>query len=131
MADNAWWDGYQGEEVVIIDDFDKYHVKQGFKLKLWGDRYTFPAEVKGSARFIRPKKVIVTSNYHPKDIWEDKNTLEPILQRFEIVHFVTPNNGVFGNTRETTREGYNGDTATSSTAPNFAIPDTSFNWDEF
>lgn len=86
-AETKWWDGYAGEEAVIIDDFDKYHVKQGHSLKLWGDYYPFPAEVKGSSMKIRPKVVIITSNYHPKQIWEDQATIEPLLQRFKVVHF--------------------------------------------
>ena len=87
IASNKWWDSYQGENEVIIDDFDKAHHYMGYNLKIWGDRYCFQAEVKGSSIYIRPKVIIVTSNYHPSMIWEDPSTLEPILRRFKIVHF--------------------------------------------
>lgn len=85
---NAWWDGYKGEEVVIIDDFDKFQVKQSGDLKRWLDRYVFKAEVKGGyVGDIRPKKIIVTSNYHPKEIWEETDiTLSTILRRVKVVH---------------------------------------------
>jgi len=86
-AANKWWDGYVDQDTVIIEDFDKYHVKQGYEMKLWADRYPFPAETKGGSMIIRPKKIIVTSNYHPKDIWEDNGTLLPILRRFRCVDF--------------------------------------------
>ena len=32
-ANTKWWDGYVDQEVVIIDDFDKYHVQLGYELK--------------------------------------------------------------------------------------------------
>lgn len=86
---NAWWDGYQGEEVVIIDDFDKFQVKQSGDMKRWLDRYVFKAEVKGGyLGDIRPKKIIITSNYHPKEIWEESDiTLSTILRRVKVTKF--------------------------------------------
>lgn len=86
-ADTEWWDGYTGQEVVIIDDFDKYHVKMGYKLKIWLDHYPFIAQSKGSSMMIRPKKVIITSNYHPRDIWDDERTLDPVLRRVKLVKY--------------------------------------------
>lgn len=84
---NKWWDGYEGEDVVIIEDFDKAHHVLGHHLKIWADRYAFPAEVKGAKVNLRPKKIIVTSNWRPEEIWSDLQTLDPILRRFEQVAF--------------------------------------------
>lgn len=89
IANNKWWDGYQMEDAVIMDDLDKKHDYMGYHLKIWGDRYAFVAETKGSSRYIRPKTIIVTSNYHPRDIWTDDTTLNPILRRFKVVRFMT------------------------------------------
>lgn len=82
-----WWDGYDGQDDVIIDDFDKYQVSQGGDMKRWLDIYPFQAETKGSQVMIRPKRIIVTSNYRPEEIWEDSLTHDAILRRVKTVHF--------------------------------------------
>lgn len=89
---NAWWDGYNGQEVVIIDDFDKFQVKQSGDMKRWLDRYPFKAEVKGGyLGDIRPRKIIVTSNYHPSEVWEETDiTLSTVMRRVKVTHFLAP-----------------------------------------
>lgn len=85
MDDLKWFDLYNGEDVIYLEDLDKYQVKWGGLLKRLADRWPMLASIKGSMRYIRPKMVIVTSNYHPEEIWTDSATLDPLLRRFTVV----------------------------------------------
>lgn len=84
---NKWWDGYNGEEVALIEDFDKSHAVLGHHLKIWSDRYSFRSEIKNHVAVLRPKTIVVTSNWSPDEIWSDPQTLGPIRRRFKVVHF--------------------------------------------
>jgi len=89
QAQTKWWDGYQKEDNVIIEDFDKKHDYMVQHLKIWADKYWFPAEVKNGGIKARPKHIVVTSNYHPNEIWQTDGDLKPILRRFKVVRFRT------------------------------------------
>lgn len=82
---NKWWDGYDEEKVVLLEDIGLEHKCLGYHFKIWADHYPFKAERKGASSQIRPQQIIVTSNYHPRDIWEDPSILEPILRRFQVI----------------------------------------------
>lgn len=87
---NKWWDGYAGEDVVIIEDFDKRHDCLVHFLKIWADRYPFHAEVKLSSMKCRPRKIIVTSNYSIGQIWFQSSDRDPLLRRFQEIEFFVP-----------------------------------------
>ena len=77
-------ENYAGEENVLMEDIGIAHAYLGDHLKIWADRYGFRAEIKHDSRVLRPQKIIVTSNYHPKELWQDNSILEPILRRFKL-----------------------------------------------
>lgn len=89
---NKWWLGYKGEEVVLIDDLSKTEANWfGEHLKQWCDHYPFPAETKGDGMVIRPRKIIVTSNYSIEDCWgHDEHLCQSLLRRFKVRHIVDP-----------------------------------------
>jgi len=85
---NKWWDGYSGQDLVIIDDFGLEHKCLGHHIKIWADRYAIKAEVKNGVVAIRPKRIIVTSNYTPSEIWKgDDQMVMAVNRRFNVINF--------------------------------------------
>lgn len=83
---NKWWDGYQNEEVVHLDEIAPSHSQWiAPYLKAWGDKWCFAAETKGGAMQIRPKKIIITSNYSIDQMGFAMEDLEAIRRRFNEV----------------------------------------------
>lgn len=82
-----WWDGYQGQEKVVMDEFrgaiDISHLLR------WLDRYPVLVEVKGSSVVLRAKVIYITSNLHPSAWFPalDHDTLSALLRRINITHF--------------------------------------------
>lgn len=97
---NKWWNGYEAQDAVIIDDIDPSHeVWIGAFLKEWSDHYQFQAEVKGSCRVIRPKTIVVTSQYPIDGVFKDPETVAALKRRFKVTHFsdhvYNPSSGFF------------------------------------
>lgn len=84
--DNGWWDGYKGQETVIINDF-RGHLPYSFLLQLV-DKY--PLTVKRRGREPIPflaKRVIVTSSLPPEGVYHnlsEKDSLDQLLRRFTV-----------------------------------------------
>lgn len=81
---NKWWDGYQYQKYVIMDDVDSKEM--GHLLKIWLDRYAFLAETKGGALHIRPEKIVVTSNYSIEELFgHDSRLVQSIMRRCHVI----------------------------------------------
>lgn len=99
-ACNKWWDGYTGQDNVIIEDMDPGHEFLGHNLKLWADRFDFVAEQKGATIRIRPKTIVVTSQYTMDQIWINKpEDLDAIKRRFRVVKIYRDLNSALGMPR--------------------------------
>lgn len=86
-SQNKWWDGYVDQQYVLIDDFDRGGQHLSHYLKIWGDQYNLKGEVKGSTINLMYKRLIITSNYKPEEIWPDDMILvQAIERRFKMYH---------------------------------------------
>lgn len=89
ITDGIWMNKYDNHPAALLDDFDgrmsKYPLKHLLRLL---DIYTLDAPVKGGFTEWRPKRVHITTNYHPRE-WYDWNTREPqwgaLVRRFSKV----------------------------------------------
>jgi len=81
---SKWWDGYDGEDTVIIDDIGEDAEWMAGSLKRFADKYPFPVEVKGSMLTVRPMLIICTSNYHLDEVFKKPQDNAAINDRFCI-----------------------------------------------
>lgn len=85
-----WWNGYLCEEQVIIDDFGPGGIDINHLLR-WFDRYKCLVENKGGMLPLLADTFIVTSNFHPRDIfkWGDEvNPQLPALERRIVLEYM-------------------------------------------
>ena len=79
-----WWEGYDGNENIIIDDFRKDFCCFHELLKLL-DRYPYRVECKGGSRQLLSKQIIITSAYHPKHIYGGREDIKQLLRRIDKI----------------------------------------------
>lgn len=87
-APNKWFIGYRGQETLLCDDFGPSECQYlGWYLKRWADNFAFPMETKGGGMMIRPKRVIVTSQYTIRECFPDRPLIaDAINNRFAVVN---------------------------------------------
>lgn len=71
-----WFDGYSGEDAVIIDDFRNKHISFSFLLRIT-DRYELRVPFKGGFVCWRPSLIIITSPRSICDTFATRNTHIP------------------------------------------------------
>lgn len=96
-----WFDGYGGEDVVILDDYRESWNDFGYSVLLRiTDRYPVMVEVKGGSMPLRAKTIVITSNHPPRNAFDldpAHENIDQLLRRItEIKELGDPENDVGG-----------------------------------
>lgn len=84
----SWWDGYQQQDVILIDDFDN-KIPYRTLLRIL-DRYVYQGQVKGGYVHISSPYIFITSEHPPSAYWSD-NELDQVLRRLTSVQEIKKN----------------------------------------
>lgn len=89
MPDTKWWDGYSGEQVIVLDEFTG-KVSIGHLLR-WFDRYPCKVEYKGGCTYLATTHWFITTNL-PLDRWFSDITpehMDALKRRVQVTIFQT------------------------------------------
>lgn len=77
-----WWDGYNGQDTILIDDFYGGIKYSKFLQLIDGYRYQLP--IKGAFTWKQWKTIIITSNQHPKT-WYSRGMTDALKRRISKI----------------------------------------------
>lgn len=83
----TYWDGYDGQETVLIDEMYGNRFSWGFLLQLL-DRYPFQVPISGGQVNFVSRRIIMTSNAHPA-LWYKSPDLPWLLSKNPLVRRIT------------------------------------------
>lgn len=81
VGQTNWWDGYQGQSTVVLDEYYGW-LPWDFLLRLL-DRYKFDLPIKGAFTSCLIKRIVITSNVHP-DKWysyDERKQYDALMRR--------------------------------------------------
>lgn len=67
-SNDIWWDGYEGQETVLIEELGPNQIA-AHHMKIWCDHYPFKAAIKGGQLLIRPLRIVITSNFQLYEVY--------------------------------------------------------------
>lgn len=89
--DLKWWDGYENQEAVLIDDFRKDFCTYHELLRII-DRFPYTVQVKGGSRILNSPRIYITSCYHPAAVYDTREDLTQLTRRItHVKRFGEPN----------------------------------------
>lgn len=84
-----WWDEYDGQADVIIDDFRGDFCTFHYLLRIL-DRYPMKVEVKGGHRQLLARRIVITSPYSPQRAYKKcEENMAQLLRRITLVKKMT------------------------------------------
>lgn len=84
-SNSMWWDGYDGHETVVIDEFYGW-LPFNILLRIL-DRYPLTVETKGGHVEFVAKKIVITSNHRPED-WYKNVDVSPLMRRLDTIEYM-------------------------------------------
>ncbi len=75
-----WWDGYDGEETVIMDEF-RHQISFDQMLNII-DCYPYKTEYKGGMREFTSKRIVITTNIDPMNWYPNLEDVSMLHRRF-------------------------------------------------
>lgn len=80
-----WWDGYEYQETIIIDDFDGNWNFRNFLRLL--DRYPYQGQIKGGYVWINSPNIIITCDRRPAELLHElsEHELAQLMRRIAVV----------------------------------------------
>lgn len=91
MDSLKWWDGYDGQSDIIIDDFRGSDCRLKTLIRVL-DRYPFRVEYKGGSTQLLAKRIFITCPYHPKNVYKNLDSdenIQQLLRRIEHIREFT------------------------------------------
>lgn len=82
--DMQWFDGYEGQSTLLLDEFGENSIQWEFLLRLL-DRYPLRLPVKGTFCYAKWNKVYITSNLSVNK-WFTNRDLSPLMRRISCIH---------------------------------------------
>ena len=87
----SWWDGYDGQTTVVLDDFYCW-LPLNTMLRML-DRYPYLVQTKGGARHFLAKRVLITSNSDPAEWYRNvsgpaAHAVHALRRRIQKVTFI-------------------------------------------
>lgn len=79
-----WWDNYQHQHVILVDDFDGHWPFRDFLKFL--DRYPYQGQIKGGYVTINSPVIIITCEYDPSHFWVNNELAQVNRRLTDILH---------------------------------------------